>query len=193
MSVVHKASICTNDRFIWFTFNFRLPINWRTPLRYLLVLICESGCVFMLTVVWSAFMCFFIGSSWILISLVEDITNDLSLLIRVKDTDSLREMKNDFYNIIQHHSNAKQLSEKRKKKSFHKTMKKFFKFLFISFRAANELSSIYEFIITGLFVWTTLTICSSLLVFEVTIVFILNLSFFSSFFEYHRMFRNRSI
>lgn len=105
-------------------------------------------------------------------AIVKDITIDLSLrtienqIIQEKYSKSTKsvinriEAKVNFCDIIQFHSDAKKLS-------------RFFTILneilivLITFRCVREFSGIFEFVISGLFVWTTLSICSSLLVLQV--------------------------
>lgn len=116
-----------------------MPINWRTPHWYLFILICEAATAFYTCLFFSASSCFFLGSCWMLISFVEDITNDVPLLN--EPDEGPNKIKAHFYDIIRSYSDAKQ--------------------------SAIELNDICRLINTGLFVWTTTTICSSLLVLQV--------------------------
>lgn len=116
-----------------------MPINWRTPHWYLFILICEAATAFYTCLFFSASSCFFLGSCWMLISFVEDITNDVPLLN--EPDEGPNKIKANFYNLLRSYSDAKQ--------------------------SAIELNDICRLINTGLFVWTTTTICSSLLVLQV--------------------------
>lgn len=152
--------------------HFRLPFDWKSPFRYLIVLMLESVTAFYTCLLMSALLCSFIGSCCMLKAIVKDITIDLSLrtienqIIQEKYSKSTKsvinriEAKVNFCDIIQFHSDAKKLS-------------RFFTILneilivLITFRCVREFSGIFEFVIAGLFVWTTLSICSSLLVLQV--------------------------
>lgn len=102
----------------------RLPINWKTPLRYTIVLILESMIAFYSGLFFSALMSYFIGSCWLLKSLVKDITHDFvdwNIEINASNIEpNFEQSKNSyakqtnirhhFCNILQLHADAKQLS-----------------------------------------------------------------------------------
>lgn len=91
----------------------RLPFNWKTPLGYLAVLFCESVLAFYTIMFVAAIGCLLIGSCWIVILLIEDITSDLSPLTRDDETSDRTgtNLTVQVYNIVQFHSDVKQLSE----------------------------------------------------------------------------------
>lgn len=144
----------------------RLPFSWKTPGGYLFALIFESISAFYTCLFLSSLLCFMIGSSLLLMDFVGDITNNLSHLI---DTQTLERGNHakitvNFYDTVQFHSCAKQLS-------WHLPLD-YLHILFhnLNFRFTKEFSEIYEFIITGAFLWCLVTICSSLLVLQAEIV-----------------------
>lgn len=75
-------------------------------------------------------------------------------------------VKETFCKIVTFYSDAKQLSESYLNIHIHIELQLFWNI----FRFANEFREIYKFIVTGLFLWTISTICSSLLVLQSELV-----------------------
>lgn len=100
--------LTVKDKFRLFS---RLPFNWTTPFGYLVAysilcvtVFCSYYCTYLVT-------CFLIGICWLSIKCVEDITNDLRALSFSKGTkDSHQKLKRSLINIVQMHSDVKQLS-----------------------------------------------------------------------------------
>lgn len=59
---------------------FRVPFNTNTPRGYLFLLLIELAGLFCSLLSFVPTLCVFIGSCWIFMSIVEDITDDLNLL-----------------------------------------------------------------------------------------------------------------
>lgn len=95
----------------------RLPYDWRTPFGYLIILVVQGiSTLFTVTTV-TPIIGSIVVSCWLFASFIEDITNDLSALSvngstrtsTHKITDSAA-LKEQFCNIIQNHSDIKELS-----------------------------------------------------------------------------------
>lgn len=93
----------------------RLPFDWKTPLGYLATLSLEFIGAFYTAMFLVAIACFLVGSCWLLISFIEDITSDLSLLTENNETsdgtsDGTSDVIVRFYEIVQFYSDVEQLS-----------------------------------------------------------------------------------
>lgn len=158
-----------------FSLNRRLPYNWRTPLGYLVTLIIQTvaslSCI--LSIVPA--ICLLVGLCWLIISFVEDVTNDLNALNIGQNTErSRRIMKERFCSIIQLHMELKQLSIaiRMDADSFIKLTRKGKRWLtfFVFFRFSDDFNGIFEFIILGFFLWTILSIYNTLFIFFALLV-----------------------
>lgn len=144
---------------------FRFPFNWKTPFGYLVAYIlncCATFCV-----IYGHYMvfCFLIGSSWLTITCVKDITNDLNnLTVKRLTHESQQQLKRSLINIIQFHSDAKQLIYIGLN-----TVTVIEEFLFYS-RLVDDFNGIYEYITTTYFLWTLLAIASMLLTLQMQLV-----------------------
>ena len=91
---------------------FSMPFNWKTPFGFIIATLFQyynirSGAVFMFNI-----MCFLVGSSVLLKSFIEDITNDLCLLNvdGMHSNEIVQNTKIVLRNIVQDISLVKQLS-----------------------------------------------------------------------------------
>lgn len=98
-------------------FRFRLPFNWRTPLGYLMALILQAASTYVTLLSVSPSIILLVGSCWILILFIHDITNDLSKLSAIKHDQLLSSGKNTngkikrrFCKIVRNFSDVKELS-----------------------------------------------------------------------------------
>lgn len=152
---------------VFIAFFWSLPFDWKTPLGYLFVLVVESMATFCTCLYLTASLCFYIGSTWMLKSFVEDAANGFSHLNEAETSHrNSKKMKTHFNDIVQLYADAKELSEWQ----IHQLFQIHLNLMWNTFRCVNEFSDIYEFIILGIFLWCTTTICSSLLVLQAEIV-----------------------
>lgn len=104
----------------------RLPFNWKTPLRYLIVLSYEYVEAAIIGLIYCLFMCFFVGSCILVQSFIKDIITDLSSLNQIVTSNEFDKKPNKngklselFCRATQNHSDVQQLSVnswRRKKK-----------------------------------------------------------------------------
>lgn len=107
LSTRHRvvASLCIEKSSINLRVLFRLPFNWRTPVGYMVALLGQ----------WAAAVCtlfggttaisFLVGSCWLFITILDDITNDLNKL-----NGRNRKKLQHFREIIVCYADVKQLS-----------------------------------------------------------------------------------
>lgn len=91
---------------------FRLPFNWKTPFGYLTTFLIQCSAAYTSICCFIPMKCFIIGCCVLFATFVEDITHDLSLFNTNKSINrggngTIRQ----FCNIVQFHSNVKELSE----------------------------------------------------------------------------------
>lgn len=94
----------------------RLPfIDWRTPVGYLIALLCESLAVYVNVLCAIPCICSIIGTCWIAITCVKDVANDLpSLTIDNKRSlQNRKKVKEHFCNFVQSYLDLKELSENK--------------------------------------------------------------------------------
>lgn len=95
------------------TFNvlfLRLPFSHETPIGFLAAMVGQIAGEFCLMLIAPSFMIFFIGSSWSLISFLDDIVNELSHMEVDEMTNRAKqEIRKNFCNIVQMYSYVKQL------------------------------------------------------------------------------------
>lgn len=90
----------------------RIPFDWKTPQGYLIVFIDQCAACYFLCLSCTSIMCFAIGTCMMITSILRDIANDLSLLNEPIIFNARRnKMAQQFYDIIQLHCDAKQLSD----------------------------------------------------------------------------------
>lgn len=92
--------------------NLRLPMNSKTPLGYLCVLLLEASESFSIVSVALSAICFLVGSCWMFISFANDMTNNLHLLnIGGKSEENHVKMKERLCNVVNFFSDVKELSD----------------------------------------------------------------------------------
>lgn len=104
----------------------RWPFNWRTPVGYLITL--SIQCVAIYATVFCAIplVHLFIGTLWLSISFVEDVTNDLQFLtVDQSSNQNYMESRQHFCNIVHFYGNAKQLSSSNRNNSKKKPLRRF--------------------------------------------------------------------
>lgn len=157
------------------------PFNWRTPFGYFIAMVFEFMTVHCTLCAFTPVLSFFIGSGWLAITFIEDITNDLAQLNSLKtlNKNKSKELKERFCYIIRFHSDAKQLScdAKQPFSYWNLTVKfKWFNWWIRSelynsaHRFIDEFGKIYEFIISCLLLWSLLSLAVTLLLFRSQIV-----------------------
>lgn len=147
---------------------FRLPFDWKAPFRFLVAMIGLHAAFFAILLGLLPTISLFIGSCLLFISFTKDITNDLVMLniggLSKRGRD--QHMRMHFLNIIKLHSVVKQLRASRGMR-FHLNQSQLILLicfsLILSCRLVDEFNIIYEMIICSLFIWTLLSIASSLL------------------------------
>lgn len=91
-------------------YHSRLPFDWKTPLGYLVAYFIVSVAAFCTFNCAYLFCCFLIGSCWLSVTMVTDITSDLDALNVSQIThDTRQKLTRCIINIVQFHSDAKQL------------------------------------------------------------------------------------
>lgn len=89
----------------------RLPFNWKTPGGYFVLFFSQSIALYAVLFSSSIVMCFSVGSFWLFITIVRDITDDLTYLNCNDISESMIETKRaQFFKIVEFHSDTKQLS-----------------------------------------------------------------------------------
>lgn len=96
----------------WFFHIFRVPFNWRTPIGYLVYVVFYIATGLSLTLSATATLSFCIGSFLLLISFVEDATNDLARLnVDEKSKSYDIDVKIHFHTAVHAYSDLQELSE----------------------------------------------------------------------------------
>lgn len=89
----------------------RLPFDWKTPIGYLFALAAESVSAHSALFCFTPIISFFVGSAWLIICSLEDISNDLTELNGSKTSNkNPDEVKEHFCHVIRFYSDARQLS-----------------------------------------------------------------------------------
>lgn len=97
-----------------FAFVLRLLVDWAMPFGYLIEFFIQCGSTFSVLFIIVAAICHFIGTCWIFVAIIQDISNELHTLNADEESHpNEREWKERLNNIIQLHSDVKQLSEIR--------------------------------------------------------------------------------
>lgn len=100
-----------HSKFYFISLLFRLPFDWKTPFGYLIALLAEFATVHSSSFLFSPVASFFIGSAWLLICFIQDITSDLAdLNVITTSIQSLTEMKKRLCYIVGFYSDKKQLN-----------------------------------------------------------------------------------
>lgn len=92
-------------------FPVMLPFDWQTPCGYLIALGTQFASAFGVLFSATTVLGFLVGSCWIFVKIVDDITTDLKHLNENVSSDrTMRIMKMRLHDIIEIYSDAKQLS-----------------------------------------------------------------------------------
>lgn len=92
----------------------RLPFNWRTPFGYLIAFSIQYVTVHNMAQIFACYVNFFFGLYQMLMSLVEDIKSELTILCEPADTNNHPiDVKQKLSEFIEFHSEVKQLSKQR--------------------------------------------------------------------------------
>lgn len=114
-------------------------------------------------------ICFSVGSCWLFITIIQDITDDLTYLNCNEITDfNIQSKKAQLYNIVKFYLGAKQLSCLAQRLLYLNFSFEIDNFLV--FRLMDEFNRVYENVISIGFFWTRIAISSSLLIFQIQLV-----------------------
>lgn len=97
-----------------FFLNSSLPFNWQTKFGYLIALIIEAIGASTISLCGVPVICFLVGSCWLLKTIIQDITNDLSQLNETvpSSTEDKNDVEKIFRTFIQNFSKTEELSSK---------------------------------------------------------------------------------
>lgn len=88
----------------------RLPFDWKTPFGYSLAWFAQAVAAHSTVLHLNLVVSFLIGSCYFVISILKDIAKDFATLNSTKTSDiNHREMTGHFCNIVQFHTDARQL------------------------------------------------------------------------------------
>ena len=139
-------------------FDVRMPFDWKTPIGYATTTAIQLGTWIFLLSSCSCILAFMGGVCWLLIAFAEDIRKDIQNLNEERSNNAV--LKTKLKNVIEFHYTTKQLSVNLKISNENEINETSF-----VFRLINDFSEIYEFIITGYYLWSISTIgCSLFLV-----------------------------
>lgn len=118
--------------FMWLLYiHLRLPFNWHTPFGYAIALFAQFTAAFAVLYATSTILCFLVGSCWLFIVIIRDITSDLLESNRIEMyKSSNQDLKMRFRSIVEFYLDGKQMMD--------------------------EFNGIYELIITNGFFWARL-------------------------------------
>lgn len=154
-----KLTYFNGNDLIHFALSLRLPFNWRAPFGFFIATIGVHAALFTVLLSFNTTISFFLGACCLFIAFVEDITNDLIVLnIGGMSNRSRNKMRQRFLKIIKLHSSVKQLSTSCEMQNAINLS-----IPCLADRFVDEFNNIYETIILNLFIYTLLTIASSLL------------------------------
>lgn len=92
-------------------YHFRVPFDWRTPYGYLFMLAMHAMNCVCTTNPCQATLSFLLGSIWALLTIVEDVTNDLDDFAFIDSSNLKRpQFIRHFCKVVEQFSNLKQLS-----------------------------------------------------------------------------------
>lgn len=90
----------------------RSPINWKTPIGYISLLLIQFVGVFTAALVALPNVTFLIGSTWLFNCIAKDVTNDLAgLNVNRKSISNRKVVRERFCSIVKLFSELKQLSD----------------------------------------------------------------------------------
>lgn len=164
---VHKhEKFKTKTIFHFFFLQKRLPFNWKTPIGYALSIVFVmliTKCVFICVM---PTLCFTLGCGMLTKAFIEHLITDFNMFNKKirKHPDHLKQLKQDFCSIARTFSELKELSIPfHFPQLFDQPVFSFLRFMAV----ATEL---LEYIFTVAFIWSLLTLCTSLLFFQFGLV-----------------------
>lgn len=147
----------------------RVPFNWKTKFGYLVFVVFFIVGGLTLTISASATICLCIGLFLLMISFIEDATNDL---IRLNVDENFKsydfDVKMRFRSAAQAHSDLKELCNEHN--NFSSNLVDLFSSVFNFCRFIDEFCVIHKFKILVVFFWSILTIFTSILIFLTELV-----------------------
>lgn len=152
----------------------RYPFNWQTLVGYPIALLTQCAGTFSGLICFVPIPCLFIGSCCLVSSFVEDVTTELKQHFsdgqfqRCVGEATNAEMMNHFIKLVQFHMDTKQLSGNPD--STHSKCWTSITISLVHFRLSDEINSIYQYTALSMFLWSMLSICSSLLVIQTELV-----------------------
>lgn len=154
--------------------SFMIPFSWQSPWGYLFMLVLSAIDCFCSTTACTATICLFIGSSYVLITIAEDITNNLDHLNCIDSTNpNERQIHKQYTDVVRLYANLKELSDKliaNKGKSLT---------IYFMFRLLKKFSSVCGSKVLLGFLFTYVNIYVSLVVFLMQSVEYIQNIFFS--------------
>lgn len=149
-----------------FALYLRVPFNWRTPFGYLLYAVFFIAGGLTISMSATATISFCIGSFMLVISFVEDATNDLTSLNVEENSKSYDiDVKIRFHSAVRAYSDLKELSVIFSLIEFKSLKNDFFFHRFI-----DEFNIIFKYKILLVFFWNQLTIFTSIVIFLALLV-----------------------
>lgn len=110
-AIYHYVFVDSTDGQYFLTCPVMLPFNWQTPFGYLIASLIQFAAAFAVLLSATAVLGFLVGSCWLFIDTIRDITTDLEYFnVNRSSGQSNRIMKMRFCKIIAFYSDAKQLS-----------------------------------------------------------------------------------
>lgn len=104
--------ICGRGNESYMDLSFMIPFSWQSPVGYFFMLVFSAIDCFCSTTACTATICLFIGSSYVLITLAEDLTNDLDGLNYIDSSSpSKRQISKQYIDIVRLYTNLKELSD----------------------------------------------------------------------------------
>lgn len=166
---------------LWFS---RMPFDWRTPFGYFWYLAFYGFGMVCVVLTAMPTMCLLVGCCWLFSAFAKDITNDLYFLNMSLRPNSQRndrlEFRRDFCQLVQLHSDAKELSAKLwifstficeliQSRNFCLFVV-FLHLLYAQCSCIDKFNVIFEFKIMMYFLWVQTTICAGIFVYMTQLV-----------------------
>lgn len=144
-----------------------MPVDWKTPSGYLISFAIEFVAAYYVAISCTCNVSFPVGACCFLIAFADDIKEELRLLDQYSKSDEKCSIGfyQKFRNLIEFHSIAKQLSFQ-----INTILEFSIRRKNLIFRFAPNFSDTFKLIHTFYFLWTVLTICDTLLMFQMELV-----------------------
>lgn len=151
-------------------FQWSFLFDWKNPTGYLIAFLVQYISVFCIANAATCYTAVISGSCWIFISMAKDIKQNLNAINEIGKFNKDRSVFLDrLSQLIELHSQAKRLSEICQ---FFFSLQFRCKSLSFSFwfRFVREFSATYQFILLVFLIWSSATICGTLLMIQMEIV-----------------------